>query len=241
MTKKNLHEPDSEPSLSTTVSVQRPPGWRKEELNYRPPFLSLGNDEITGALPAVPSPDSVDGPDEIGRQYAAVHGGTPKPGDSNWKDNNPKDAFGALKVDYTTYLWMPVLYEMSIGMAGGAFKYGAHNYLAIAPSAMTYVGATKRHLDAFVGGEMFDPNAGVGIKLTHVIAAMNSLHVLAAAIINGKWIDDRPPAMPAGFIDNLHEQMVTLKRNNPDPVARYLSDDRRGPGRLLAAQPEKPK
>jgi hypothetical protein len=159
-----------------------------------------------------------------------------KPGNPQWKDNNPKDGFGVLKAGVTSYLYMPVLYEQTVGMCAGGFKYGAHNFLAIPPRSSVYTDAAIRHIGAFVGGEMWDPHAGKDVKVRHVIAAMNSLHVLAAAIINEAWIDDRPPPSPPGHLESLEESLKAIARNNPEPVARYLADGKRGPGRLLAAQ-----
>jgi len=63
--------------------------------------------------------------------------------------------------------------------------------------------------------------------------AIASLTVLRAAMINGTWIDDRPPPAPAGFLQSLGEQMKMLAERFPDPVARYLANGRRGPGRIL--------
>jgi hypothetical protein len=155
-----------------------------------------------------------------------------KPGHPQWKDNNPKAAFGAAKVGID-YLSFPVLLEQAVGMMAGGYKYGAHNYLTIPPSVMTYVAAGFRHIAAFVGGEEFDPHAGDGVKVHHLVAAQNCLHVVRAAMINGNFFDDRPPAMPPGFIESLASSIEALQRNNPEPVARYLADGKRGPGRIL--------
>lgn len=176
--------------------------------------------------------------DPIGESLEEFHsspgsmGQTPKPGDAQWKDNNPKAAFGAAKVGID-YLSFPVLLEQSVGMMAGGYKYGAHNYLTIAPSVMTYIAAAFRHMAAYVGGEEFDPHAGEGVIVHHLTAAQNCLHVVRAAQINGNFFDDRPPSMPPGFIEELAKSVVALQKNNPDPVARYLRDGKRGPGRQL--------
>ncbi len=165
--------------------------------------------------------------------------GGPKPGDPQWKDNNPKAAFGASKVGID-YLSFPVLLEQAVGMTAGAYKYGAHNYLAAGPSVMTYIAAAFRHMAAYTGGEEFDPHAGEGVVVHHLTAAMNCLHVVRAAQIAGIAFDDRPPAMPPGFIESLAPSIAALQRNNPDPVARYLSNGRRGPGRIIGEPRKKP-
>jgi hypothetical protein len=99
---------------------------------------------------------------------------------------------------------------------------------------MTYVSACFRHLAAFTGGEEWDPHAGEGVKVHHLTAAQNCLHVVRAAQIQGIAFDDRPPAMPPGFIESLESSVRAIQKNNPDPVARYLSNGRRGQGRILA-------
>lgn len=160
-----------------------------------------------------------------------------------WKDNNPKDAFGVLKASITSYLYLPVLFEMSIGMAAGGFKYGAHNFLVVPPRSSVYTDAAMRHIGAYLGGEDFDPEAGPGVTVHHLTAAMDSLHVLRAAQIGGGpagdgvggWIDDRPPPFPKGFMAQCNASMVALSKFVPEPVARYLAGGKRGPGKILKA------
>lgn len=145
--------------------------------------------------------------------------------------DNPKRAFGMLKACLS---WMPlaVIFETAVAFAEGGFKYGGHNYLVAPVAASDYVDATMRHLFQFYGlGE--DIDAASGAKLHHVTKAIASLTVLRAAMINGTWIDDRPPPAPEGFLESLADQMATLAAKNPDPVARYLADGKRGPGRIL--------
>jgi len=67
--------------------------------------------------------------------------------------------------------------------------------------------------------------------LHHITKAIASLSVLPAAMINGTWIDDRPA--PAGFLQSLNDKMVMLAAKFPDPVARYLANGMRGPGRAI--------
>lgn len=172
------------------------------------------------------------GPSQTTDQPQESGAGAPKPGDAQFRDNNPKAAFGAKKVGID-FLSFPVLMEQAIGMMAGAAKYGAHNYLVHGPSVMTYIAAAFRHLAAFVGGEEYDPHAGEGVKVHHLTAAQNCLHVVRAAQIAGIAFDDRPPAMPPGFIESLAPSVEAIMRNNPDPVARYLADGKRGPGRIL--------
>lgn len=147
------------------------------------------------------------------------------------KENNPKDAFGVLKASMS---WVPqaVIMELALAMAEGGFKYGGSNYLVAAPRASVYVDGAHRHLFQFwTLCEDFDAESGA--DLHHVTKAIASLTVLRAAQINGTWIDDRPPPAPADFLTTLNAKMVELANKFPNPVARYLANGKRGPGRIL--------
>jgi hypothetical protein len=148
-----------------------------------------------------------------------------------FKANNPKDAFGTLKA-CLSWLPMEVLFEVALALAEGGFKYGGHNYLVAAPRGSVYMDATDRHQFQFwTLGEEIDADSGAGLH--HISKAIASLVVLRAAQIHGNWIDDRPPPAPAGFLDDLNGKMKMLAEKFPDPVARYLADGQRGPGRIL--------
>ncbi|WP_051389634.1 dATP/dGTP diphosphohydrolase domain-containing protein [Bradyrhizobium sp. Ec3.3] len=143
---------------------------------------------------------------------------------------NPKDAFGILKASLT-YVSFPVLMETAIGMAEGGFKYGAHNYRARGVRASVYVDATIRHVFQFWEGEDIDAESGA--KLSHVTKAIASLTVLRDSMIRGNWIDDRPPPSPKRWLQSISAMMLDLAKKFPEPVARYLADGKRGPGRIL--------
>ncbi|WP_354095758.1 dATP/dGTP diphosphohydrolase domain-containing protein [Bradyrhizobium sp. RT10b] len=146
------------------------------------------------------------------------------------KPGNPKDAFGILKASLT-YVSFPVLMETAIGMAEGGFKYGAHNYRVRGVRASVYVDATIRHVFDFWEGEDVDEESGA--KLSHVTKAIASLTVLRDSMIRGNWIDDRPPPSPKGWLKKISAEMVRLSEKFPQPVARYLANGKRGPGRIL--------
>lgn len=149
--------------------------------------------------------------------------------------DNPKRAFGTLKACLS---WWPlaVIFETALAFAEGGFKYGAHNYLVAPVAASDYIDATTRHLFQFHAlGEDIDADSGA--ELHHITKAIASLSVLRAAMINGTWIDDRPPPAPAGFLQSLNDKMVMLAAKYPEPVARYLADGKRGPGRILDEVP----
>lgn len=146
------------------------------------------------------------------------------------KANNPKDGFGVLKASLS-WVSMPVIMEMAVGMAEGGFKYGGHNYRICAPKASVYIDGAIRHIVEWWEGEDNDGDAQV--EINNITKAITSLCVLRDAMIQGSYIDDRPPPSPKGWLKALNEKMKQLGAKNPDPVARYLAGGKRGPGRIL--------
>jgi hypothetical protein len=59
-----------------------------------------------------------------------------------------------------------------------------------------------RHLTSWWEGENVDPDSG----LSHVTKAIATLTVLRDAMLTGKYSDDRPPALPAGWLVGLNEK-----------------------------------
>ncbi len=168
---------------------------------------------------------------EAMRQLQAAAQAASSPAPAAAKANNPKDAFGTLKA-CLSWLPMEVVFEVALALAEGGFKYGGHNYLEAAPRASVYVDACDRHQFQFWNlGEEVDAESKAGLH--HISKAIASLMVLRAAQIHGRWIDDRPPRAPAGFLDELNGKMKMLAEAFPDPVARYLADGKRGPGRIV--------
>ena len=103
------------------------------------------------------------------------------------KDTNPKDSVGIKKAPLSV-LSGPVLYEMGLGMAEGARKYGKHNWREKGVLGSVYFDATMRHLWSWFEGEDVDPDSG----LSHITKAMTSLLVLRDAMISNNFRDDRP-------------------------------------------------
>lgn len=123
---------------------------------------------------------------------------------SELKDTNPKDALGTAKVPVSTLplqvlaeveayrqsrLNPPIVGLLGLGMMEGGLKYGRSNYRAVGVRASVYFDAANRHSWAFRTGEMIDPDSG----LYHPIKAAASLIVLKDSMLQGNWIDDRPP------------------------------------------------
>lgn len=112
---------------------------------------------------------------------------------------NPKDAFGVAKVSLS-YVPEAALIELALGMMEGR-KYGRSNYRVAPVVASVYTDAALRHLLRFQSGVDRDPASNV-----HEIGkAMASLAVLMGAIAQGTWIDDRPPRLPADYMERANE------------------------------------
>lgn len=74
----------------------------------------------------------------------------------------------------------------------GADKYEPWNWRHNKVCASTYVGAIKRHLDAWIDGEDNDPESG----LTHIAHIIASCNIIIDAGVFGTLVDDRPPKRP---------------------------------------------
>jgi hypothetical protein len=142
------------------------------------------------------------------------------------KDTNPKDAIGVLKVALS-YVSLPVILEVALGMMEGGFKYGRHNYREAGVRASVYVDATFRHLALFWEGEDYDPdifaitadaNGENGVQVSHITKAIASLTVLRDSMIRGNWVDDRPPAVAPGWLVKLSGDVKKLAKAYPNPV-----------------------
>lgn len=107
---------------------------------------------------------------------------------------NPKQRYGDMKrrVD----LVPPALtLGAARAFAEGARKYGAFNWRVRAVEAMTYVGATLRHMQAYLDGENIDPESQDG-KL-HLEGAAACIGILLDCTYAGTLIDNRPSKGPA--------------------------------------------
>lgn len=126
---------------------------------------------------------------------------------SSTKLSNPKDILGLSKTPLSTVPG-PVLMEVGLGMAEGAIKYGRHNYRAVGVRTSVYYDAAMRHLMSFWEGEDIDPDSGI----SHVSKCIATLVVLRDAMIQNKLNDDRPPASPKGWLQDLNKAMETLRK-----------------------------
>ncbi|MEE8372806.1 MAG: dATP/dGTP diphosphohydrolase domain-containing protein [Dehalococcoidia bacterium] len=138
------------------------------------------------------------------------------------KDTNPKDAVGTKK--WRQYCTVPttVIWELGVAMLEGARKYGRHNYRVAGVRASVYIDAAKGHIDQWWEGEDIDEES----KLNHIIKAIASLAVLRDAMIQNRWLDDRPPktdlpklrADLQGAVDGIFERI-------PEAKDAYLEGD----------------
>lgn len=102
------------------------------------------------------------------------------------KGPNPKEAMGAAKAPMNACP-NTALVELYNVMGGGAWKYGLYNFRDTDISAMTYIGAIRRHMFLWEDGEDNDPESHQS-HLAHIMAccalAIDAGHT-------GKLIDDR--------------------------------------------------
>ena len=104
------------------------------------------------------------------------------------KDTNPKDAIGIRKVALSA-LPIRVLWRVGLAMMEGALKYGRHNYRAAGVRASVYFDASLRHKLSWWEGEDIDADSA----LHHIDKEIACLMVLRDSILQGNWVDDRPP------------------------------------------------
>ena len=138
------------------------------------------------------------------------------------KDTNPKDAVGTKKWRQYTVVPMTVIWELGVAMLEGARKYGRHNYRVSGVRASVYVDAAKGHIDAYWEGQDIDPDSG----LHHVTKAIASLAVLRDAMIQKKYIDDRPPKTDMdAFAAEMQDRVNEIFERYPDAIDAYLEGD----------------
>lgn len=125
---------------------------------------------------------------------------------------NPKQAYGDKKVALQL---VPAALDVAAakGLKEGAVKYGAFNWRENDVEVMTYVGAIKRHLAAWVDGEEIDPDSIHGKHHLDGVAA--SLAILLDAMAGGFAVDNRPPAGPGPRLvlpPKTQEEQLAAKR-----------------------------
>lgn len=104
------------------------------------------------------------------------------------RSGNPKDRLAQAQNKAPLDYLEPVAEEqIAWAIKNGADKYGIRNYVKESIRARVYVGAIKRHVDAWLRGEDLAPDSG----LHHMAHVGANVHVILAAIEAGMFIDDR--------------------------------------------------
>jgi hypothetical protein len=108
---------------------------------------------------------------------------------SESKASNPKDVIGSRKLPFSVLPWR-VLCGVALAMLEGAAKYGRQNYRAAGVRASVYFDAVvARHLTQWWEGEDIDAESG----LSHIDKAIAGLMVMRDSMLEGNFVDDRPP------------------------------------------------
>lgn len=119
---------------------------------------------------------------------------------------NPKEvealALGKQQLD----LLEPAANDMTAAaLANGKVRHGQRNYVLSPIKYRLYLAAMERHIDAIKRGEDTAPDSGVH-HLGHIAACV---HVLAAAMEAGTFVDDRGP-FPTKVEDEPEEHTDTI-------------------------------
>ena len=135
---------------------------------------------------------------------------------ANVKPSNPKDSVGIKKVPLST-VPCAVLMEVGLAMLEGALKYARHNYRDAGVRGSVYYDAAMRHLMDWFEGTDIDTDSG----LSHITKAIASLVVLRDGMINNKWVDDRPPKLPEGWLQDLNKKAGAIIDKYPNPKQAF--------------------
>ena len=139
------------------------------------------------------------------------------------KDTNPKDAIGARKLAFSVLPWR-VLTNVALGMMEGAAKYGRHNYRAAGVRASVYFDAVvARHLTEWWEGTDIDQDSG----LHHIDKAIAGLMVMRDSMLQGNFVDDRPPRGDVDMAD-LNAKAAAILNQHADKSPRHYTIDDTG-------------
>ena len=132
---------------------------------------------------------------------------------------NPKDAIGSKKLSFAVLPWR-VLCRVALAMMEGMAKHGRHNYrVAGGIRASVYFDATvARHLTSWWEGEDIDPASG----LNHVDKAIASLMVMRDAMLEGNFVDDRPPRGRVDM-DEMNAEAARILAEHADKSPRHYT------------------
>lgn len=131
------------------------------------------------------------------------------------KDSNPKDIIGTSKPGISS-VPIQVMAEVGNAMLEGQ-KYGRHNYRAAGVRASVYIDAVWRHL--FVQWWDQGEDVDVASQLNHVTKAIASLIVMRDSMMQGNFVDDRPPKAKL-TMEELQTQATNII-NSIDPLPAW--------------------
>lgn len=112
---------------------------------------------------------------------------------------NPKDQLGAAKVPMHLVPPASTILQ-ALCMDDGNIKYGPYNVRMEPIQAIGYISAAKRHLDAYLDGQDYDPVTGK----PHLGYALATIGLVIDAWLGGTLIDNRPvPGIGGQLLDAL--------------------------------------
>ena len=121
-----------------------------------------------------------------------------------YPDNNPKSGAAACKIPL--HLVPPAaIHAIAEALADGARKYGPYNWRDQPVAASVYVGALRRHIDAWWDGEDCADDSALS-HLSHLAACVAILNDAKAC---GVLIDDRPPPGPCASLQRAYHKRAT--------------------------------
>lgn len=100
--------------------------------------------------------------------------------------DNPKKTQGMKKLPLHLIPSLS-LNPMARVLKNGADKYGEFNWRTDPIEPMTYIGAFRRHLDAWAEGEDLDPDTGE----SHIVHIMAGCAIVLDAMETGNFIENR--------------------------------------------------
>ena len=104
-----------------------------------------------------------------------------------FKETNPKDAFGDAKVPLHIVPLATKIY-LALAHGEGNLKYGLVNWRKSGVKASTYIAALYRHIGRWIEGEECDPVT----KVPHLANALACISIIVDAKHAGMLVDDRP-------------------------------------------------
>lgn len=157
----------------------------------------------------------------VARQTEQQLGNTDADGEG--KQTNPKDLVGSRKAPLST-LPFRVLWRVGLAMLEGMCKYGRHNYRIAGVRASVYFDGAMRHLGAWWEGEDIDHDSG----FNHIDKLIADLMVLRDSMLQGNWVDDRPPMGQEDFV-MLNSEAARIVDLHKDKKVRHftIADTRR--------------